>query len=75
MLDKHPRRHVPASEAKRNAVEVVRDLGADDPAFAQVVAPVLGEFVGSMARGEWQSCLSALVHLRRAHPTLDLGAL
>lgn len=73
--DKHPRRHVPASEAKRNAVEVVRDLGADDPAFAQVVAPVLGEFVGSMARGEWQSCLSALVHLRRAHPTLDLGAL
>ncbi len=69
--DKHPRRHVAANEAKRNVVEVVRDLGAEDMAFAQVVAPVLGEFVGSLAKGEWQSCLAALVHLRRAHPTLE----
>jgi len=69
--DKHPQRHIPASEAKRNVVEVVRDFGAEDIAFAQVVAPVLGEFVGSLAKGEWQSCLSALAHLRRAHPTLE----
>jgi hypothetical protein len=65
-----PRRHIPASEAKRNVIEIVRDLGEEDAAFAHLLAPVLGEFTGSLARGEWQACLAALSRLRRAHPGL-----
>lgn len=73
--DDGPRRQIPASEAKRNVIAVLRDMGLDDAAFAQLVAPVLGEFTGSLARGEWQACLTALVQLRGAHPGLELGGL
>ncbi|MCU0654458.1 MAG: hypothetical protein MUF64_03950 [Polyangiaceae bacterium] len=66
------RRHVSASVIKKNIVELVRDLGAEDAAFAALVAPVLQEFSGSLARGEWQSCLAALTHLHRAHPGLAI---
>ncbi len=72
--DNRPRRHVTASEAKRNVVEVMRDLGMEDGAFARVVAPVLGECTGSLAMGEWQACLAALVRLRGRHPEIELGA-
>jgi hypothetical protein len=58
---------LPASVAKRHVIAVVRDLGLADAAFAQVVAPVLGEFTGSVAKGEWQACLAALMQLRAAH--------
>jgi hypothetical protein len=71
--DSTKHRHVPASEAKRNVVAVLRDMGVGDADFARLVAPVLEEFTGSMARGEWQACLQALVQLRAAHPTLALG--
>ncbi|MCP3099323.1 hypothetical protein LZ198_10620 [Myxococcus sp. K15C18031901] len=64
-----------ASEAKRRVIELVRDLGLEDESFARVVAPVLGEFTGSLAKGEWQSCLASLVQLRTAHPGVQLGAL
>ena len=64
-----------ASEAKRRVIELVRDLGLEDEAFARVVAPVLGEFTGSVAKGEWQSCLASLVRLRAAHPEAQLGGL
>lgn len=70
-----PSRHIPASEAKRNVIAVLRDMGVEEAAFAQLVAPVLGEFTGSLARGEWQACLAALVQLRGAHPGLELGGL
>lgn len=65
-----PRRRLPASEVKRNVVEIVRDLGVSDAAFAELVAPVLSEMVGSAAKGEHQSCLAALAHLHRAHPSV-----
>ncbi|WP_426756237.1 hypothetical protein [Myxococcus sp. Y35] len=63
-----------ASVAKRRVIELVRDLGLDDAAFARVVAPVLEEFTGSLAKGEWQSCLASLVRLRAAHPGVQLGS-
>jgi hypothetical protein len=66
-------RRVSASEAKRRVIELVRDLGLEDESFARVVAPVLGEFTGSLAKGEWQSCLASLVRLRAAHPGVELG--
>jgi len=56
-----------ASVAKRHVIEVVRDLGIADVEFATIVAPVLGEFTGSVAKGEWQACLAALVRLRSVH--------
>jgi hypothetical protein len=65
-------RRLPASTAKRRIIELVRDLGLEDPAFARVVAPVLNEFTGSLAKGEWQSCLASLVQLRAAHPGVPL---
>ena len=66
-------RRLPASEAKRRVIELVRDLGLEDENFARVVSPVLGEFTGSLAKGEWQSCLASLVRLRAAHPGVELG--
>jgi hypothetical protein len=67
------RRHIAASVAKEHAIEVCRDLGEEDEAFARLVAPVLLEWSGSLARTEWQACLTALVHMQHAHPNLDLG--
>lgn len=58
---------LPANAAKRRIVEVVRDFGLRDAEFAALVAPVLAEFTGSIAKGEWQACLSALLALRAAH--------
>jgi hypothetical protein len=60
-------RKLPASVAKKHVIEIVRDFGVTDAAFAALVAPVLGEFTGSMAKGEWSACLAALVSFRAAH--------
>jgi len=66
-LDQARAKKLSASVAKRYVIEVVRDLGVADAAFAEVVAPVLGELTGSVAKGEWQACLAALMRLRAAH--------
>ncbi|XXF78291.1 hypothetical protein P2318_00615 [Myxococcaceae bacterium GXIMD 01537] len=66
-------RRLSASTAKRRVIELVRDLGLEEESFARVVSPVLGEFTGSLAKGEWQSCLASLVRLRAAHPGAQLG--
>jgi hypothetical protein len=68
-------RRLPASAAKRRMIELVRDLGLQEESFARTVSPVLGEFTGSMAKGEWQGCLASLVRLRAAHPGVELGGL
>lgn len=62
------RKRLPASIVKRNVVEIVRDLGLADAAFAKLVVPILSEMVGSAAKGEQQACLATLAHLDRAHP-------
>jgi hypothetical protein len=64
------RRRLPQSAAKRHVVEVVRDLAVEDEGFARLVRPVLAEFTGSLARGEWQACLQALVQIENAHAGL-----
>lgn len=66
-LDQARAKKLPASVAKRHVIEIVRDLGVADKEFAELIAPVLGEFTGSIAKGEWQACLSALMQLRAAH--------
>ena len=73
-LEQARSKKVSASVAKRNLVEIVRDLAVEDAAFAKLVAPVLAEFTGSAAKGEWQACLSALMTMRRVHgPALPEG--
>jgi hypothetical protein len=67
-------RRISAGDAKRNLVEVIRDLGVEDEAFARVAAPVFLEFTGAFAKGEWQACLAALMTLRHAHPTLAVNS-
>jgi hypothetical protein len=64
------KRRLPASVAKRHVIEVVRDLALEDEGFAALALPVLSEFTGSLARGEWQACLAAAVAVQKAHPGL-----
>ncbi|MDC0683463.1 hypothetical protein [Sorangium atrum] len=73
--DAGSRRRLSASEAKRHVIEVVRDLAVEDAAFAALVAPVIAEFTGSIAKGEWQACLAALLRLKHAHPGLEIEGL
>ena len=47
--DVNVRRHLPANVAKKNAIEVVRDLAIEDIEFAKLVIPVLTEFTGTIA--------------------------
>jgi hypothetical protein len=61
------RKRLPANIAKRRLVEVLRDLALADRSFAERIAPILAEMTGSIARGEWQICVSALLALRAAH--------
>jgi hypothetical protein len=68
-----PTRRLPASEAKRRLIEVVRDLALEDREFAGVAVSVLDEFMHSHARGEWHGCVAALARIRRAHPGIATG--
>jgi hypothetical protein len=47
----------------------------EDAAFAAIVAPVLAELMGSIAKGEWQACLAALMRLRSAHPGIAIAGI
>jgi hypothetical protein len=58
---------LPASVAKRRLIEAMRDIGLEDVEFARAIAPVLGEFTESTAKGEWQASLQALTALRARH--------
>jgi hypothetical protein len=62
-----PERPLPASVAKRRLIEAMRDIGLEDVEFARAIAPVLGEFTESTAKGEWQASLQALTALRAKH--------
>jgi hypothetical protein len=58
-------RPLPARKAKLALIEVLRDLGQEDAAFAEVVAPLLEEFMDSRGPSERAACLVALVRLGR----------
>ncbi len=69
-----PERPLAASVAKQRLIETLRELALEEREFAAAVAPVLGEFSHSQAKGERHSALAALVAVRAAHPDLgDLG--
>jgi hypothetical protein len=68
-----PERALPASIAKHRLVEALRDVALDDVDLARAISPVLAEMSHSIAKGEWQASVQALVQLRAKHP--ELGAL
>ncbi len=70
LTDDFPKRPLPASIAKRRLLEVVRELALEDRSFADVVLPVLEEFMNSTAKGEWQMCIASLAQLRTRYPDL-----
>ena len=63
-------RPVAARKAKLSLIEVLRDLATEDAQFAQLVAPLLAEFMGSRGKSERDACLVALTRMRQAHPQL-----
>ncbi len=65
-------RPVPARVAKRSMIEVMRDLGLEDRAFALRVAPLLSEFMGSRGKSERAACLVALTQLATTHTEADI---
>lgn len=65
-----PERALPASVAKRRLIEAMRDVALEDVELAKAIAPVLGEFTESTAKGEWQASVQALTQLRARHPEL-----
>jgi hypothetical protein len=67
-----PERALPASVAKRRLIEALRDVALDDVDLAKAIAPILGEFTESTAKGEWQASVQALTALRARHQ--ELGA-
>jgi hypothetical protein len=69
-----PERPLAATVAKRRLIETLRDVAITDVELARAIAPVLGELSHSVAKGEWQASLQALVALRARHGELPAGA-
>lgn len=61
---------IPASVAKQRLIEVVRDMAIEDRDFGAAVTPILRDFAGSTAKGEWQACVAALARIGQVHPDL-----
>lgn len=64
-------RGLPARKAKLALVETLRDLAVEDREFAQLVTPLLREFMGSRGSAEHAAVLVALARLRASHPDLS----
>lgn len=62
-----PERALPASVAKRRLIEALRDVALEEIGLARAIAPVLREFTGSTAKGEWQASVQALTALGAHH--------
>ena len=61
---------LPTRRAKILLVETIRDLAIEDLEFAQVVYPVLLEFLQSRGQSERDACLVAVVRIEKGHPQL-----
>jgi hypothetical protein len=67
-------RPMPARRAKLLLVETLRDLSVEDAGLAQVVAPLLEEFMASRGKSERAACLVALTRINRARGEAAAGA-
>ncbi|MEM7013741.1 MAG: hypothetical protein AAF585_19910 [Verrucomicrobiota bacterium] len=50
-------------KAKLSLIETLRDLGMEDREFADVILPLLREFMGSRGKSEFEACLVAVTRL------------
>ena len=62
---------LPARKTKLNLVETIRDLAIEDIDFAQIVLPVLTEFMDSRGKSEQAACIVAVTRIRVAHGMLE----
>jgi len=60
---------LPARKAKLYLIDTMRDVALEDKAFAEHVAPLLTEFMGSRGKSEQAACLVAVTRLRLAGAT------
>ncbi|MGB7344431.1 MAG: BRCT domain-containing protein [Pirellulaceae bacterium] len=58
---------LPARMSKLNLVETIRDLAIEDASFAEVVLPVLTEFMDSRGKSEQAACIVAVTRIRKSH--------
>lgn len=56
-------RPLPARRAKLYLLEVMRDLALEDASFAEIVKPLLNEFVRTLGKSERGACLVALARI------------
>lgn len=54
---------LPNRRAKLSLIETLRDLGMEDREFAQLILPLLREFMGSRGKSEFEACLVAVTRL------------
>ncbi len=54
---------LPHRKAKLFLIETIRDLALEDQAFAELVAPVLTEFMQSRGKSEFEACLVAMTRI------------
>ncbi|MCP4137446.1 MAG: hypothetical protein GY754_41145 [bacterium] len=59
-------RALPARKAKLSLVEVFRDIAIEEQPFAQIVTPLLQEFMNSYGKSEKAACLVALTRIGKA---------
>ncbi len=62
---------ISARKAKRSLIHVMRDLAIEEHDFAQVIAPLLAEFMGSRGKSERAACLVALTQIRATWPDVS----
>jgi hypothetical protein len=60
----------PGWRNKVNLIKALRDLAVTDQEFANLIKPILEEFMRSRGRSERAACLVALTRMRAAHPSL-----
>ena len=65
---------LPTRRAKILLIETIRDAAINDTEFAEVVLPVLREFMQSQGMSEHDACLVAVTRIENAHPEMKLEA-
>jgi hypothetical protein len=65
-------RPIPARDAKLSLVEVMRDLAVEERDFAELIMPLLREFMESRGRSEHEACLVAVTRIGHTYESLDI---
>ncbi|MFK7769217.1 MAG: BRCT domain-containing protein, partial [Mariniblastus sp.] len=69
-LDTLQLKPIPTRKGKMLLIETLRDLAIEDASFAEIILPILLEFMNSQGMSEHDSCLVAVARIEVAHPHL-----